>query len=79
MSNQFYPNDAPETKKGKVPWDWEEIECLDQLNQHDKGGIITWEKIAKEINKIFHNNRTPEACRRKWSLMNRRRIRSLSE
>lgn len=44
-------------------WKDEEVEYLDYLAKQNKA----WGRIADRVNEAFDNNRTPDACRRRWS------------
>lgn len=48
---------------------WEEQECnlLEQLSENKKGEPLVWEAISKQINEVFNNDRTSDACKMKHS------------
>lgn len=49
-------------------WSEDELFELDNWAEYgDKGLACPWRVVAKCVNAEFGNNRTPEACRQRWS------------
>lgn len=54
----------------RVLWTEEEEYELSKLCEANcYGSSYDYEKIAEELNSIYHNNRTPDACRQRYQVV----------
>lgn len=67
VENKIFDLFASDKFDSQMKWSEDELQELESYTNTDSNGDPSWEQVAQHLNTEFGNNRTAEACRKRWN------------